>query len=229
MIELSNAINEYFQSRGPRKARLLFWIEARNRSTSAVETIGFWTGGDHRDFSIGGQTRTYYGAGTLLRMNPLTVSTGLQVRNQRIVFSSVPPEVQLAARGFETRNGPVQLHVAYFDALTHELIDEPLRRFKGRCKGLTIPRAKRVPGAKASGEATLEISVRSSAEDLTRTLPLKKSDEALQARSPGDRLRRYADVSGTVESVWGDIRAKAPEAPQTGTKEKTPPRTSPRV
>jgi len=33
----------------------------------------------------------------------------------------------------------------------------------------------------------------------------------LRARASGDRLRRYADVSGAVETVWGETSARAPK------------------
>lgn len=227
MLDLSTAINDHLQSRGPRHAHLLVWIEARNRDTQAAEEIGFWTGADHQDFTTGGQTQTYYGAGGLLKMSPLTIEAGLKVRTQRLTFSKVAPEVQLAVRGYDTYKARIRIYVAYFDVRTRALIDEPVRRFKGRVAGLTMPREKREAGDKQPGFAKLELSVRSAAEELTQGLPVKKSDEALQERAPGDRGRRYIDVSGAAETVWGEIRAKAPEGAAEGNKDATPPRESP--
>lgn len=43
------------------------------------------------------------------------------------------------------------------------------------------------------------------ATSLTRSLALKKSDEAQKRRS-GDRFRRYSDVSGAVDVWWGEER-----------------------
>lgn len=222
MLDLSPAITEFLTSRGPREAHLLVWIEARNRETSATETIGFWTGKDHEEFTIGGETRTYYGAGTLLKMTPLVVEAGLSVRTGRLEFSKVAPEVQLAMRGYEVKDAPVQIHVAYYNALTHEPIDEPVRRFKGRVAGLKITRAKKKPGQQSAGPALMELSVLSNAVDLTKTLALKKSDAALRARSPNDGFRKYADLSGTIETIWGEMRAKAPEAAAQGNKDVAP-------
>ena len=216
MLDLSAAILNHLQTRAARDAHLLVWIAARNRETDASETIGFWTGADHRDFSIGGETRSYYGAGTLLKMDSLVVETGLQVRTHRLVFSSVAPEVQLATRGYETREAPFQMHVAYSDALTKELIDAPVRRFKGVCAGLKITRPKK------GGEANLELSVQSAAKQLTKTLPLKKSDAALRARAPADALRKATDVGGLVESAWGTYRSKGPEGASEGNKSIAP-------
>lgn len=79
-----------------------------------------------------------------------------------------------------------------------------MRRFKGFIKGLEIVRP--VTG----GDATCEVAVQSAARVLTRTLPLKKSDAALRARSVGDGFRKYADVSGSIETVWAEPRGSAP-------------------
>jgi hypothetical protein len=41
------------------------WVQARNRSTGATETMGLWTGEEDRDFSIeGGRTKPLRGIGT---------------------------------------------------------------------------------------------------------------------------------------------------------------------
>ena len=38
-------------------AHVLLWFQAKNRTTRAPETLGFWTGDDHREFLIGGEIR----------------------------------------------------------------------------------------------------------------------------------------------------------------------------
>ncbi|MBM2294712.1 hypothetical protein JQX09_22400 [Sulfitobacter pseudonitzschiae] len=211
MRELSTAISQFLQSRGPRHAHLMVWIEARNRETGQAETIGFWTGADHTEIAIGGVTRTYFGAGTLLSMSPLIIEAGLNVRTSRLHFSKVAPEVQVAVRGYETREAPTEVHVAYFDALTHQLIDAPVRVFKGRITGLKMTRPK-----KGDPSAICEVSMQTTARALTKTLALKKSNAALLARAPSDQFRDAADISGAIETVWGEIRAKGPGAASGG-------------
>jgi len=207
MRTLDTAVLAHLQQRGTQHAQLLAWVQARNRETDAIETIGFWTGADHEDFVVNGQTRTYYGAGTMLKVNPLIGEAGLKVRTSRLKLSHLAPEVQIAIRGYDARNAPCELHVAYFDPVSHALIDSPQRVFKGVIAGVDITRGE------IGNEGSCEVGLLSSARSMIRTLALKKSDTALRARAPGDAFRQYTDISGTVEAVWGEQRAAAPSAP----------------
>ncbi|MEL7167358.1 MAG: hypothetical protein AAGL96_17980 [Pseudomonadota bacterium] len=186
-------------------AHLLVWVVARNRSTGDEETIGFWTGDDHREFTISGQARTYLAAGSLLKVQPIVGEVGVRVRTTRLTFSGASPEFKQAVAQYETNDAPCRFHVADFYADTHQLVAEPQRRYKGFIKGIDYPR----PALSSDGQpgfSEAEVSVQSAARVLTRSLPLKKSDEALQGRHANDRFRRYIDVSGSVETVWGENR-----------------------
>lgn len=204
MLDLPSALLAHLNSRGARHARLLVWVNAWERSTGDPVTVGFWTGADHRLFSIGGEDREYFGAGSLIKVAPLVGETGVNIRTTRLSFSPVSPEFRLAVRSYRTDDAPVEIHVANFDPQTRALIAEPTRRFKGFLKGMDFTRPK------VGGEATCEVAVQSAARVLSRTLPLKKSDAALRARHPGDGFRKYTDVSGSVETWWGEGRGAAP-------------------
>jgi hypothetical protein len=78
----------YLQNRSGYIAKALFWFSARNRATNAVETVGIWTGDDDTVFTISGVTRTYFGAGEVIGLDPLGYSVGLNVRSQRIRLPS---------------------------------------------------------------------------------------------------------------------------------------------
>ena len=204
MLDLAPARLAHLQSRGARHARRLVWITATERATGDPVSVGFWTGADHRVFSIGGADRSYYGAGSLIKVAPLVGETGIKVRTTRLTFSPISNEFRAAVALYDTNEAPVQIHVVNFDPQPRALIAEPLRRFKGFVKGLNFTRP--TPGR----EATCEMAVQSAARVLTLTLPLKKSDAALQERHPGDGFRRYTDVSGSVETWWGERRGAAP-------------------
>lgn len=206
MRSLDAAVTAQFATREGLNARLLFWVIAKDRGTGDPTPVGFWTGDDHQDFTIGGDTRTYYGAGALLSMPALKFEVGLKVRSHRISFSPLAPEVEQALSGYDPRLAPVELHVAYFDPLTTALLAEPNRVFKGfvnTIKYTTPP---------VGGGAEVEVELLSSAHSLTRSLALKKSHESLIARSPTDNFRQYTTVTGAVECVWGEKKAVAPAA-----------------
>lgn len=193
----STATTNYFAGSTRTMARVLIWITARSRSTGAYESIGLWNGDDHQDFTINGETRTYYAAGSLISVDPIISEIGLKIRQQRLVLSPLAPEVQTAVNAYDARHAPVEIHRALFDPDTHALIDEPHRRFKG-----FISKQPVTTPAKG-GTATIELTLASAARSLTATLSRKRSDQTLKARSPGDGLRRYADVAGTIETKWG--------------------------
>ena len=53
------------------------------------------------------------------------------------------------------------------------------------------------------GEGGVELRIASAARALTRKLELKRSDASHRLRS-GDRFRRYAEISGSVSTAWGE-------------------------
>ena len=196
----------YLTSQTGLMARTLMWISARDRVSGAIATMGLWNGDDHQDFTIGGQTRTYYGAGALLAIEDLTYQTGVAVRMHRVTLSPLTPEVTQAIRGYDVRMAPVEIHRALFRPDSHALVAEPHRVFKGYVETLQITTPE------VGGEAGCDVTIASSARTLTRTLPAKKSDET-QKRRQGDRLRRYADISASVDVYWGEKRAVAAAPP----------------
>lgn len=204
MHSFSTALAAHLAARKGLAARALFWVVARNRDTGDPASLGLWAGDLDETFTISGASRLYFGAGGLLQIGALTSETGLTVRSQTVTLSPLAPEVKQAILTYDARLAPCEVHVAYFDPETRALIEEPRRVFKGVVDRITFPRAP------LGGEAQAQVSLFSAAFALTRPLALRKSDAALQAATPGDRFRRYTDISGAVESVWGESRAAAP-------------------
>lgn len=194
---------QHFADRKPVRLRSLIWITARNRVTGAAETMGLWNGDDHMTFTIAGQARTYYAAGSLIDVDDISGAVGIEVRMQSAVLSPLTPEVAQAIRGYDARLAPIEIHRAAFDPDSHVLMDEPHRVFTGWIDGIDLTEA-------ADGEnAECRITMSSVARDLTRTLPLKRSDAGYSLRS-GDRIARYADVSANVPVFWGEGVVSAP-------------------
>lgn len=186
-----------FQTRAGICARVLIWVEARNRTTGDPETIGLWTGAQDRQFTIGAETRLYTGAGGILQIPPVKMQVGIAVRMQRFTLSSIAPEVADLIQTYDSRFAPIEVHRALFSLDDGALIAPPHRIWKG-----FIDEA---PVSYNETDATCEVVAASSARLLTRTLPLKRSDATQQLRS-GDRFRRYIDVSGKVDVWWGEIK-----------------------
>lgn len=200
MREYDSATETHLASLEGVVPRTLVWIEARNRSTGATETAGFWNGLDERQFTIDGETRTYVGAGALLGVDPVVATVGLEVRMHRLSLSEITEEVAQAVRGYDARLAPVEVHRAAFDPETNEVIGTPHRVIKGTVDSIKIPE-----GTEGESEP-MTLTVADAGRSLTQTLSLKKSDATQRSISATDKGRLYAAVSGAVKVFWGRLQ-----------------------
>ncbi|WP_136685707.1 hypothetical protein [Falsirhodobacter xinxiangensis] len=175
----------------------LVWVRAKDRETGAASPIGFWTGDDHREFTVGGASRLYYGAGGLLALDQIVQGVGMEVRQHQISLSGIAPEVELAIRGYEVRLAPCEIHRAEFSTETGALLAAPEMVVDGEVDAVTITTPQ------IGGEATVGMRVLSNAALLTRPLAIKRSDESLRARAPNDAFLQYAKISGSKGDPWG--------------------------
>jgi len=188
-------------SRTPSVHEVLIWITARNRSTGALETAGFWTGGEDLEFFVEGQTRAYFGVGHVLQVSPIKARAGQVVQSQELRLSGTSPEVEAVMRGYDPRLAPIEIHAARFDHETGGLVAID-RWFKG-----TIDKAPRKIPAKNESGSEWTLSLVSGIRAMTRPLTHKRSHASQRARllpdGRPDAFFRYADVAGRVERSWG--------------------------
>lgn len=182
-------------------ARHLIWIEAKNRTTGATETMGIWNGDDTVTITIDGTPRTYIGAGGLIKMPTLTAGIGLEVRYHEISLSPYTAEVEQAIRGYDPRLAPIEVHRALFSLDTGALVGTPTRWLKGFINEVAFDEPEE------GGEAAVNVSVASAARALTAPLALFKSDASMRRVSAADAFRLYSDVAGEVEVWWGEKRS----------------------
>lgn len=184
-------------------AEHLFWISAKNRTTGAMETMGLWTGPDEQTFTVAGQARTYYGAGNVLRAEPIRATVGIEVRTYEVELAAISPEVEQLIRGYDTRLAPIEIHRAEFDG-DGNLIAISERIFKGWIDGAPITTPE------IGGEASARVRLVSAAHALTRYGSATKSD-TVQRRRSGDRFRRFGSIT-SAQVFWGEKSASMKEA-----------------
>lgn len=189
-------------------SRHMIHVVARNRATGAQEALGLWQGDDHLTIAINGVNRSYFGAGTLIGMEPIRAGIGLEVRMLQLALSPLTPEVTLMLRGYDARLAPAEIHRGLLSLETGQLIAEPIRVFRGWVDEVKI-RTGAVSGTGEggdTGEATVTLA--SAARGLTRALTLTRSDAEMRRRNAGDRFRAYTDIAGEVGVWWGEKRRR---------------------
>ncbi len=197
MRSYSPATAAYFASRASFIGHLLMWFSPLNRTTGAREAIGFWTGDDHQDFTIGGATRRYFAAGSLIKMDPIRWQTGIKSRTQRVTFSQLAPEVLQVIHGYDARHAPIEIHRALFHPESDNLIDAPHLILRGFVDKAPV----NTPAKGEAGSVPMEIATHGRA--LVRPVSRSRSDASLRQRAPADAFRQYASIADAVETPWG--------------------------
>lgn len=199
MRDVGSLLNAHLSTPGPRLAELLVWVQCRNRDTDTPEPVGLWTGPQAMDFSIDGEVRTYYGNGAILEDPQIVTGRGLDVLLTSLRLSRLHDAVRLMLDTRDPSNAPVEIRRASYDPATGVLIDEPSLEFDGE---VDSPEASG-GGRGRSDEVTVKLAPITAR--LARDLPLNWSDETAR-RSGGDRILRFASVSGQATVWWGAKR-----------------------
>lgn len=196
VLELSASELALREARADVADRHMVWILARDRETGKRVGVGFWPGVEDATLTVGSETRTYIGCGTLLDTDPVESAVGLDVRTWRASLNDLTPEVVQLFRGYDVRFAPIEVHLSVHDPVTRERV--ALRRiFRGWVDKPEIIE----PPAGGAGSATIECA--SAFRALTRTVPHVKSDAAMRLRNPDDRFGEYRAVVGEWETRWG--------------------------
>ncbi len=204
---LSTAENTYNESRDGQVRHVLIWMTAKNRTTGAAESTGFWTGKYDLNFVIDGVTRLYIGAGAALSVDDIPGGVGMDIRYVSARLAVVAPEVKEAILEYDPSLGPVEIHSAAFDLATGNLVAEPRRVFSGR-----INESPLEEGAEG-GESLFEVRMASSARNLTLTTPLFKTDAEMRRRNASDRFREHVSTAGIRTVPWGEDEIRGEVAP----------------
>ncbi len=209
MRDYGTAIETQLSSSSNVMIRSLVWIAAKNRDTGATENAGFWNGRGDISFTIGGQVRTYTGAGTLLQVSPIMGAVGLDVQMHQLGLSKIPAEVAQLIYGYDARLAPIEVHQVHYDPVKGTVLGSPVRILKGWIDEMPVPTAAE------GGTEDVKVTVASASRALTRTLTVKKSDEAQRRIDANDRGREYAAISGAVGVFWNVKNSRGSPPPTT--------------
>lgn len=197
-------VRAHLQERLGINARVLVWIEARNRATGVREPIGLWEGTEDITLEIDGSDRTYLGSPSIMSVEPIKSRSDLSVQMQRIVFSALSADIDEVMRERDARLAPIEIHVLHRDPQTREPIGVE-RRFRGVVDKAPIDYTPPTDEGEP-GQAVMTVSAASATRNLTRGLTLLRSDES-QSKRAGDKFFRFAAV-GRVRAWWNQKRPR---------------------
>ena len=205
MSDISGANYDALQSR-MLVVRDFIWFEACGDMTS-------WRAGHRRlrwsdigdinaqivDPDTGGiDTRSFAGAGALIQISDIPLVSSLTVQNITVTLSQVADRVNELVRGYDCKQGRVEIYRGLFDPLTRQMVAPAEPRFVGFIDEAPIT----TPAEGQSGDVSL--SCTSNTSELTRTNPDTRSDASQQLRAPGERfLRTDVAVVGAWQQFWG--------------------------
>jgi hypothetical protein len=202
MRDISAANYNALQSR-QLVARDFIWFQVRDLITGAPVTDGYWSDvGDITaqiiDPDTGGvDTRTWAGAGSLIQISDIPLVSNLTVQNITVTLSQVADRVNELVRGYDCKQGRVEVYRGLFDPVSRQMVAPAAPRFVGFIDEAPIT----TPKEGDSGDVTLTCT--SNTSELTRFNTDTRSDASQQLRSAGDNFFTDVAVVGAWQQFWG--------------------------
>lgn len=175
-------------------------IAARDRTTHAQLTVGFWTGDEDitlevEDAEKGGTTSATFYGGAGLTVDGLMYTADLTDNAVSIGLSSLMPTVENMVRGYTVRFAPCTVYGTTMNG--GALTSSPQVLSIGVIDAVSLG----TPEIEGEGRVTL-----SSRSELLGQLMIrnsaKSSDNHQKRRSSGDRFSRYGGVLSTWRVQW---------------------------
>jgi hypothetical protein len=183
--------------------RDFIWFVVKDRGTGAAVTDGYWSDigsiiADIVDPDTGGTiTRTWVGAGALIQISDIPLVSSLTVQNISVTLSQVADRVQNLIRGYECKQGRVEIYRGLFDPATRQMVAPAVPRFVGTIDEAPIT----TPKEGDSGAVTLTCT--SNTVELTRSNTDTRSDASQKLRLATDDFFADTAVVGGWQHFWG--------------------------
>ena len=183
--------------------RDFIWFVVKDRSTGAAVTDGYWSDIGSIDAPLvdpdtgGTITRTFVGAGSLIQISDIALVSNITVQNISVRLSQVADRVNNLVRGYECKQGRVEIYRGLFDPASRQIVAPAMPRFVGTIDEAPIT----TPREGENGDVTLTCT--SNTAELTRFNVDTRSDASQRMRNAYDDFLIDTAVVGTWEHSWG--------------------------
>ncbi|UGA45951.1 hypothetical protein HU230_0007910 [Bradyrhizobium quebecense] len=184
-------------------ARDFIWFVVRDRTTGAPVSDGYWsdlgsTTVDVIDPESGlVANRTFAGASSMISISDIPLVSTLTVQNVTVKLSQVSDRVNELVRGYDCKQGKVQIFRGLFDPDTNVMVGPAAPRFAGTIDEAPIT----TPPQGEIGDVSL--SCTSNTQELTRSNPDTACDASQRLRSSTDNFFADVAVVGQWQQFWG--------------------------
>lgn len=211
-LSLSSENFAALQARGL-YGRDFIWFVVRDRVTGNPVTDGYWSDVGAIDAQVidpdtgGVVTRSFVGAGGLISISDIPRVANLTVQNVTVKLAQVASRVNDLVRGYDCKQGKVQIFRGLFNLSTHVMVAPAFPRFAGTIDAAPIT----TPPAGQSGDVTLTCT--GNTIELTRSNPDTRSNASQHLRDPSDDFLRHTATVSEWQQYWGksngpiDVRA----------------------
>ena len=183
--------------------RDFIWFVVRDRTTGAAVTDGYWSDvgsitADVVDPDTGGtSTRTWSGAGSLISISDIPLVSSLTVQNITVTLSQVADRVNNLVRGYDCKQGRVEIYRGLFDPASRTMVAPAMPRFVGTIDDAPIT----TPVEGEDGDVSLTCT--SNTVELTRANTDTRSDASQKLRRANDDFFVDTAVVGGWQHFWG--------------------------
>lgn len=181
--------------------RDFLWIVARDASDGTPVPVGYWSdlgtvSANVMDPTLGvSQARTFRGAGGLVDISPIPLTSDMSVQEATIALSQVSDANDLV-RAYDLKQARVEIFRGMFTTALLQI--EPAEpRFVGFVDDIEIP----TPSEESEASAIILTCVGHS-QEMSRTNTAVRSDAYMRRRDANDSFRRHAATVGTWELNW---------------------------
>lgn len=189
-------------------ARDFIWFVVRERDTGVAVVDGYWSDVGSLTASVidpdtgGSVSRSWNGAGALISISDIPLVSTIQVQTVTVTLSQVADRVNDLVRGYDCKQGRVEIFRGLFDPDTRAMVAPATPRFVGFIDHIEIKTPKE------NEEGGVEIKCTSHTQEMTRSNPDTRSDASQRLRSATDNFYQDVAVVGEWEHFWGKASGK---------------------
>lgn len=183
--------------------RDFLWLIPRDMSTGNPAPYGFWSGAGNisaqviNPLSGSAVTRNFEGAGALISISDIPAVSTLEPQEVSIHISQLNDDAQSVVRGYDLKQGRVEIYSGYFDPVSRALLEPAFCRFQGFVDFVEVHTPKE------GDDGSIDLTCSSHSSELRRTNPDTRSHDSQQLRLAGDGFFKDVTAVGDWNIFWG--------------------------